>query len=58
MLVIFQKLSKVIYEAFASLGTTIKLTNETIARLENVFVYFTSNQQKITRFSALLTNVI
>ena len=34
LLVIFQKVSKVIYEAFASLGTAIKLTNESIAKLE------------------------
>ena len=34
LLVIFQKVSKVINEAFASLGTIIKLTNKTIARLE------------------------
>ena len=32
MLVFFQKVSKVINKAFASLGTTIKITNETIAR--------------------------
>ena len=34
MLVIFQKVSKVINKAFASLGTTIKLTNKSIDRLE------------------------
>ena len=47
MLVIFQKGNKVTNKAFAALVTTIKLTNETIARIENVFVYFTSHQQKL-----------
>ena len=36
MLVIFQKGNKVTNKAFAALVTTIKLTNETIARIENV----------------------
>ena len=50
MLVIFEKGNKVTNKAFAALVTTIKLTNETIARIENGFVYFTRHQQKLRRF--------
>ena len=45
MLVIFEKGNKVTNKAFVALVTTIKLTNETIARIENGFVYFTRHQQ-------------
>ena len=37
LLVIFQKISKVINKAFASLGTTIKVTNETTGRQKFFF---------------------
>ena len=50
LLVIFQKVSKVINKAFASLGTTIKLTNETTGRHKNLFFYFTNCQQKMKTF--------
>ena len=46
MLVIFQKGNKFTNKVFAALVTT----NETIARIENAFVYFTSHQQKLRRF--------
>ena len=48
MLVIFQKLGRVINKASASLGTNIKLTNETIARLEKFvcFLYEPSRKDK------------
>ena len=45
MLVIFQKGNKVINKAFAALVTTIKLTNETVARLEKcVFILRANNK--------------
>ena len=50
MLVVFQKGNKVTNKAFAALVTTIKLTDETIARIEIAFVYFTNHQQKLRRF--------
>ena len=50
MLGIFQKGNKVTNKAFAALVTTIKLTNETIAKIENAFIYFTSHQQKLGGF--------
>ena len=53
MLVIFEKGNKVTNKAFAALVTTIKLTNETIARIENRFVYFTGST-KIEKVSGLL----
>ena len=53
MLVIFEKGNKVTNKAFAALATTIKLTNETIARIENRFVYFTRST-KIGKVSGLL----
>ena len=34
MLELFQKVNRVINKAFGSFGTTLKLTTETIARLE------------------------
>ena len=47
MLVTFQKVNKVINKAFAALVTTIKLTNETIARLEKcVFILRTNNKKR------------
>ena len=53
MLVIFEKGNKVTNKAFAALVTTIKLTNETIARIENKVVYFTRST-KIEKVSGLL----
>ena len=46
MQIIFQKRNKIANKAYAALVTTAKLNNETIARLENAFVYFTSHQKK------------
>ena len=45
MQIIFQKRNKIANKAYAALVTTAKLNNETIARLENAFVYFTSHQK-------------
>ena len=53
MMVIFEKGNKVTNKAFAALVTTIKLTNETIARIENKVVYFTRST-KIEKVSGLL----
>ena len=58
MLVIFQKVSKVINKAFVSLGTTIKLTNKTIDRLERfvclLYEPSTKNENVLAFFLTLL----
>ena len=40
MLVIFQKGNKIIHEAFASLGTTIKVIFETIYQTRKLRLFF------------------
>ena len=54
MLVIFQKGNKVINKAFVSLGTTIRLTNETISRLEKFVCLLYEPSTKIEKVSRLL----
>ena len=54
MLVIFQKGNKVINKAFAALLTTIKLTNETIARLEKCVCLFYESITKTEKILGLL----
>ena len=54
MLVTFQKVNKVINKAFAALVTTIKLTNETIARLEKCVCLFYEPITKNEKISGLL----
>ena len=54
VLVIFQKGNKVINKAFAALVTTIKLTNETIARLEKHVCFLYEPSTKIEKISGLL----
>ena len=50
MLVIFQKVNKAINNAFASLGTTMKLIDETIARLEKFFCLLYKPLTKMKKF--------
>ena len=50
MLVIFQKVNKVINNTFASLGATMKLIDETIARLEKIFCLLYEPSTKMKKF--------
>ena len=54
MLVIFQKGNRVINKAFAALVTTIKLTNEFIARLEKCVCLCYEPITKFEKISGLL----
>ena len=54
MLLIFQKGNKVINKAFEALVTTIKVTNEIIARLEKYVCFLYEPSTKIEKISGLL----
>ena len=50
MLVIFQKVNKVINNTFASVSATMKLIDETIARLEKNFCLLYEPSTKMKKF--------